>query len=76
MRENRAPCHALRELPPEVVGVQGIRLRGERLTWTRKGEGDKSMSRLLAVGEKRGMAEDVYAMALQHLSDMVKARIA
>jgi hypothetical protein len=34
------------------------------------------MSRLLAVGVKRGMAEDVYAMALQHLSDMVKAGIA
>ncbi len=23
MRENRAPCHALRELPTELVGVQG-----------------------------------------------------
>jgi hypothetical protein len=23
VRGKRAPCHALRELPPEVVGVQG-----------------------------------------------------
>lgn len=23
MKGNCAPCHALRELPPEVVGVQG-----------------------------------------------------
>jgi len=41
-----------------------------------KGKGDKSMSRLLAVGVKRGIAEDVYAMALQRLSDMAKAGIA
>ncbi len=41
-----------------------------------KGRGDKSMSRLLAVGVKRGIAEDVYAMALQRLSDMAKAGIA
>ena len=40
-----------------------------------KGRGDKSMSRLLAVGVKRGMAEDVYAMALQRLSDKVKAKL-
>ena len=33
------------------------------------------MSRLLAVGVKRGMAEDVYAMALQRLSDKVKAKL-
>ena len=38
-----------------------------------KGKGDKSMSRLLAVGVKRGTAEDVYAVALQRLSDMAKA---
>jgi len=23
MRENRAPCHALKELPTKLVGVQG-----------------------------------------------------
>jgi len=34
------------------------------------------MPRLLAVGVKRGIAEDVYAMALQRLSDMAKAGIA
>ena len=37
-----APCHALRELPTELVGVQGKGLRGERLTWTRKGEGTRA----------------------------------
>jgi len=39
---NCAPCHAPQELPPEVAGVQGRGLRGERLTWTRKGEGTRA----------------------------------
>ena len=30
MPGNGAPCHAQRQLPPHVVGVQGYVLRGER----------------------------------------------
>jgi len=32
VRGNGAPWHALIELPPEMAGVQGNLLRGERLT--------------------------------------------
>jgi hypothetical protein len=43
------------------------------LRWTShlnlKGGGNKSMT------IKRGMSENVYGMVLQHLNDMVKARL-
>jgi len=39
MSREGAPCHARSESPPKGAGVQSRRLRGDRLTWTRKGEG-------------------------------------
>jgi hypothetical protein len=43
MNREGAPCHALQELPPQVAGVQGKRLRGEQLTSIRKEEGNAAV---------------------------------
>jgi hypothetical protein len=77
-RSNAKVCAVSRtERIANRVGRSSGQMTPRRTTYLDpKGRGDKSMSRLLAVGVKRRTAEDVYAGALQRLSDMAKAGIA
>ncbi len=68
VRRKGAPWHALRELPPQVAEVQGMDFEADDLPGPERARGQEPVM-------KRGAAEDVYAAALQRLSDRARAAL-